>query len=546
MLTVNNIIKTYATETILDRVSFTLNSGQRLGLVGPNGCGKTTLLRILVGTEKPDSGSVLFNPASLRIGYLPQGFAPGVEETIGTFLSRMEGDFDELAVRLENLAQAIALHPERSDLLLAYADALTRIQQAAESSGRNASVLAALGLDSLPSDLPVLKLSGGQKTRLALAGVLLTQPQLLILDEPTNHLDLEMLEWLEDWLSGFSGGMLVVSHDRTFLDHIATSILEIDAKSHRLRAYDGNYSAYLELKNAENQQRWQDYIDQQEEVRRLRAAAARVRGDAAFRPGGKGDSGDKFAKGYFSDNTQGTIRRAKAIEARVQRLLTTERIEKPKDAWEMKIEFGELPETGRDVIVLNDASIGYETSNPLLTGLNLTVRYGWRVALIGPNGSGKTSLLRTIAGNLPPINGQVRLGTRVRLGYMTQEQEELDLSYNALETIHAVSNTNDTEARSFLSKFLFKGDDVFTPARLLSFGERARLSLARLVASGCNLLLLDEPINHLDIPARNRFEQALSGFEGTILAVVHDRFFIQGFASHIWEIREQKVFTYVK
>jgi ATP-binding cassette subfamily F protein 3 len=543
MLSVNNISKSYGLDLILDGISFNLNAGECLGLVGPNGSGKTTLLRILVQQEKPDSGSVQFEPPELRVGYLPQGFTPHPEETLQNFLDQMEGNVDLLTARLEKLAAGLAENTHSLELQHEYEQVLAQLEHSMANSGRGPGVLAGLGLGQLPLDTPIANLSGGQKTRLSLAGVLLSNPQLILLDEPTNHLDLDMLVWLEDWLIGYHGAVLVVSHDRTFLDHTTTSILEIDPKTHKSRLYAGNYSDYLEQKMADYDRRWQEYTDQQDEISRLRSAARHVRGLANFRRGGKADSGDKFAKGFFANRSLATVKHAKQIERRVDRLLNEDRVEKPKPAWEMKIEFEDIPESGRDVVALEHLTIGYGNLI-LLEDLNLVLRYGQRVALIGPNGSGKTTLLRTILGKIPFLSGRLRVGTNVRLGYMAQEQENLDTSLNSLQTVQKLISQSETEARSFLSKFLFKGDDVFIPVGSLSYGERSRLSLARLVATGCNLLMLDEPINHLDIPARSRFEQALKAFEGSVLAVVHDRYFIQGFATHIWEVSGKSLVGY--
>lgn len=537
MLSVHQISKSFGIETILNEISFTVNRGERLGLVGPNGCGKTTLLRILVGEETSDSGSVTINAPDMRLGYLPQGMLPGPEETIGSFIGLADDGSPELTQRVEQLAKELV----EDDLAhagthSAYDRALAELSIAESIARRAPGVLAGLGLGDYPLETPAGMLSGGQKTRLALAKVLLGEPQLLLLDEPTNHLDIEMLEWLEGWLRNFSGAALVVSHDRTFLDRTATGILEIDGRAHTARTYTGNYTTYLEQKLAETDRQRQAYLDQQEEIARLKAAAAAVRQDAAFKKGGKGDSGDKFAKGFFANRTKGTVKKAKNIEKRIETLLTDERLEKPRPDWQMKLEFGDTQASGRDVLVMEQLAVGYGDL-VLLENIDLTMRFGARVALSGANGSGKTTLLRTVAGKIPPLAGRARLGSAVRLGYMTQEQEELDPALNALETLRRLAPVSETEARTFLHKFLFTGDDVFTPAGSLSYGERARLVLGCLVASGCNFLLLDEPINHLDIPSRTRFEKALQGFEGTVLAVVHDRYFIHGFATEIWEVQ---------
>ena len=540
MLAVNNISKNYGLETVLSSISFSLNRGERLGLVGPNGCGKTTLLRIIAGEERADSGSVQLIPGGLRYGYLPQGLSPDPEDTLGGFLDLDEQGQPKPVEDVETLARLLALNPEKEALQQAYDRALDRLAAGSENARRAPEVLRGLGLGEYPFDTPLGILSGGQKTRLALARVLLADPQLLLLDEPTNHLDLEMLEWLEQWLSGFPGAVLIVSHDRAFLDGTATSILEIDLHTHQASQYPGNYSQYLQAKLAERERQWQEYKDQQDEIARLSAAAARVTEYAGFKKGGKGDSGDKFATGFYANRTKSTIKLAKQIERRIDRLKNEDAVEKPAQSWQMKLEFSGTPASGRDVLVLEDLAVGYG-EDVLLSGITLTLRYGARAVLVGANGTGKTTLLRTIAGRLEPLAGRCRTGSSVQLGYMTQEQEDLDPQLNPFETILKLSPVSETEARTFLHRFLFSGDDVFVPVGSLSYGERARLSLACLVSQGCNFLLLDEPINHLDIPSRARFEQALEAFEGTVLAVVHDRYFISGFASEIWQVQDGTV-----
>ncbi len=541
MLSIRQISKSYGVETILSQITFTVNAGERVGLIGPNGCGKTTLLRILTGQEKPDRGSVHFTPSRLRVGYLPQGAIFEPAETLDGYLRRCAGDIPALTQRLEELALELVSPIDQPALQTEYDAVLAQIEMASESQGRGPVVRANLGLAELPGDLPVSALSGGQKTRLSLAGVLLSAPQLLLLDEPTNHLDLEMLAWLEEWLLAFRGGVLVVSHDRAFLDRVATSMVEIDALTHTARIFPGNYSAYLEAKIADRERQWQNYSDQQDEIARLRSAANQARSLARYHKGGKTDlskTKDRFAAGFFANRGKETVQRAKNIEKRIERLLTDEHVDKPPQTWEMKIDFNLRAAGGRDVLVLDHLSVGYGEL-VLLEDVNLTLRAGSRTVLIGPNGSGKTTLLRTITGQIQPLAGSIRLGSQVHPGYMAQEQENLDPALNALTSLQKVSGWAETEARAFLSLYLFKGDDVFTPVASLSFGERSRLTLACLVAQGCNLLILDEPINHLDIPARTRFEQALANFKGTILAVIHDRYFLQSFATEIWEVQER-------
>jgi len=543
MLTVHHIQKFYSIEPVLSDISFSIQSGERLGLIGPNGCGKTTLLKIIAGVESADSGTVQPTPSNLRVGYLAQGqeFLDG--ETIFSYIQRMEGDIHTLTKKLEGLAYQLAAQPNTATLQEEYDCVLSELTAADQAAGSGTSALKALGLHELPEEMPVSYLSGGQKTRLALAGVLASNPQLLLLDEPTNHLDLGMLEWLENWLLQFKGAVLMVSHDRAFLDRTATGILEIDGKDHSLRSYAGNYSAYLDQKLSEHAHQWQAYKDQQDEITCLKRAASRVRSQAAFKKGGKGDTNDGFMRGFYGNRSLETIRRAKQIEKRIESLLTDEHIDKPRQDWQVKIEFSSAQTSGQDVLIMDELSVGYE-NNRLISDINLVVRKGQRVALIGENGCGKTTLIRTITGQIPPLEGKSRLGAGVHLGYMAQEQENLNPKLTPLETIQALRPMPETDARSFLHFYLFTGDDVFVRVGNLSYGERSRLALASLVIRGCNFLILDEPINHLDIPSRTRFEQALSQFDGTVLAVVHDRYFIDGYASEIWEVKDRSITRY--
>ncbi|MGD0174573.1 MAG: ribosomal protection-like ABC-F family protein [Anaerolineales bacterium] len=541
MLSAIQINKSFGDNVILENVSFNLNPGDRLGLIGPNGCGKTTLLRILAGIERPDSGTVR-KPNNLRIGYLPQGLELPEGETIGGYLNRAQGGLSGLVDDVERLAAELAITPEDRAILAAYDDALARLAAVSQNGGPGitAGTLAALGLDQFAADTSVSNLSGGQKTRLALGGVLLSRPQLLLLDEPTNHLDLPMLEWLEEWLASSRGGALIVSHDRAFLDRTVNRILELDPHTHAMREYAGNYSAYWEAKMAERKRQWQSYTDQRQEIAELQSAARHLRGLARFHKGGKADTKDGFASGFFAGRGAGTLQRAKNIERRIEMILNEDRIDKPRQDWQMKLEFDPAETGGNDVLSLDDLAVGYG-ENILLANMNLRIRRGARVVLTGANGSGKTTLLRTVAGTIPPLAGRVRLGAGVRVGFMAQEQETLDPARSALDIVRSEAASDETEARRFLHYFLFSGDDVFVPAGSLSYGERARLLLALLVARGCNFLLLDEPVNHLDIPSRSRFEQALAAFEGTVLVVVHDRYFIERMASEVWSVVEGSV-----
>ncbi len=548
MLTAHKISKSFDFTPILKDISFSVNAGERVGLIGPNGCGKTTLFRILTGEIRPDSGHISLTPANLRLGYLPQGFAPPAGLTLGEILQQASNDPEIFEAELARLATELARNPHQPDLQNAYDQILAKLE-APSNLGALQSVLAAFELDHLPETQPVATLSGGQKTRLSLALVLIANPEFLLLDEPTNHLDIAMLEWLEDWLAEFRGAALIVSHDRAFLEQTVTKILDLNPETQSLRIYEGSYSDYIEQINTELNKQWQNYNDQVAEIRKMKRDIARTRAQAertereasSIRIGG----GMMKLKGY-KDYQQGiakkVARKAKSRQKRLDRYLDSdERVEKPKAGWQMKLTFDTPQHLSKDVVRLEELSVGYPGCEPLLTGLSLYIQAGKRIAFTGPNGAGKTTLLRTIAGQLTPVGGSVRLGASVNMGYMSQEQENLDPHQNAVAAIQAISSMDHTDTRNFLHHFLFSGDDPLRPIQQLSYGERARLMLAKLVASGCNFLVLDEPINHLDIPSRERFEQALNQFDGTILAVIHDRYFIQRFATDLWVLENQSL-----
>jgi ATP-binding cassette, subfamily F, member 3 len=531
MLVVHHLSKSFGITPVLKDISFGINAGEKVALVGPNGCGKSTLLRILAGQERMDSGTYQFNPPELNIAYLPQGSSFNAEETFEDYLRRVQGDLPSLSQQLEELAVQLMHSPQNAALHHEYDSLLSRIEERADSSATAPAILASLGLEGIPGNLPLSALSGGQKTRLGLTSILLANPKLLLLDEPTNHLDFEMLEWLETWLKHSRCTVLVVSHDRAFLDNVVQTILELDPDSHSIKEYKGTYSEYIEQKESEKKKQWEEYRDQETEIKRMKQDIVRTKQQSLHveltttpRQPGVRRIAKKVAK------------KALSREKKLDRYIESEdRVEKPRESWQMKMDFASIPESGRDVLILENLSIGYGPT-VILSGLNAVLRYGERAALVGPNGCGKTTLLRTAAGHLPVLTGRCRLGANVIPGYITQEQEELDSGFNALITFQHSASLNETESRAFLHKYLFSGEDVFTPVNSLSYGQRARLALACLVARGCNFLLLDEPLNHLDLPSRAQFEQALADFEGTILTVVHDRYFIKRYATRLWLI----------
>jgi ATP-binding cassette subfamily F protein 3 len=532
MLTAHHLTKSYGIQPILQDVSFSINPGDRLGLIGPNGCGKSTLLHILTGQEKPDSGTVAHTRPGLRIGYLAQGLDIDPALTVAEACAPAPARDTEAA--LVDLASALASNPSDKNLQLAYDEALQTLERV---NVQPVNVLTPLGLADIPPEKCVGELSGGQKTRLMLARLLLSEPNLILLDEPTNHLDIGMLEWLEDWLVTFPGAALIVSHDRAFLDNTIMRILDLDAETHTLREYTGNYSEYLEQFLAERQHQWDEYRDQVAEVRRMKQDIARTKQQAM-----QVELSTTPRQPHVRRIAKKVAKKAASREKKLDRYLDSEeRVERPKPSWQLKLEFNVPEHQSRDMLVTENLSIGYSGAAPLFEHLNLHLRAGERIALTGPNGCGKTTLLRTIAGKLEPVSGSVRLGSSARLGYMTQEQEHLDLAKSPLEIIQSAGTFTQTEARHFLHFFLFAGDDPLRPCGEMSYGERTRLELALLVAQGCTFLLLDEPINHLDIPSRARFEQALAKYTGTVLAVIHDRYFIEQFATELWVVEAGKV-----
>src|SRR5574341_552094 len=544
MLQVHQVSKAYGIETVLEEVSFVVNPGERVGLVGPNGSGKSTLLNVIAGVEPADRGSVTLAPGATP-GYLRQGVIADAGRTLRDEVESGLGESRALRARLDDLAGEMAGEDNGSltALMAAYGEAEARFAALGgyDLDHRIAEVLAHLGLDGIDPLTPIGQLSGGQQTRAGLAGVLIANPSLLLLDEPTNHLDIAALEWLEGFLRGHQGAALIVSHDRAFLDATVTRILELDDQTHRLTAYTGNYSDYEAAKAHALDRQWQAYSDQQAEIQRIEGDIHRTKMHAmsvelTTTPGQPGVR--RYAKKV--------AKKAKSREKKLERFLESEeRVEKPEQRWGMKLDFGEMTRGGQDVIRLEGIGHRYDGAAWLFREVTLTLRHGERLFLPGPNGTGKSTLAQIIMGQLAPAEGTVRIGANVRIGYMPQKQEALDPALTPLDAIRTVAPLSETEARRFLHQFLFAGDDVFVPVGELSYGERARLLLAKLIGGGANALLLDEPVNHLDIPARQRFEAALDAFPGAILIIAHDRAFIDRFATGIWALEGGTVRRYV-
>ncbi len=538
MLQVRDVTKWFGDVKVLDRINVTINRGDRVGLIGPNGCGKTTLLKIITGQLTADRGSIQLSPATARLGYLPQApdFPP--DATVGDVLAAAQGEREAVETRLTRLAEAVSTAQGEAlvTALAAYDRVLAEFQAlgGARLQADADAVLAGLGMPDVAQSQPASALSGGQKTRLGLARLLLAEPDLLLLDEPTNHLDIVALDWLEAFLAGYDGAVLIVSHDRTILDRTVNRILALDDVTHTLREYAGGYSDYAMAVDRGLEKQWAAYREQQERIRKLESSIRQLSGQARRIEG-------ETIHFYWRRVAKDLARRAVVQRERLERMLASEEmVDKPGLSWKMKLEFADMPRSGQDVLRINGLRVGYG-DRVLLDDVNLHLAYGERAVLIGPNGAGKTTLLRCITGQLKPWAGEVRLGRGVRLGYMAQEQETLAPAATPLALIRGVAPLDETEARHFLHYFLFAGDEVFVPVGQLSLGERSRLVLALLAVQGCNFLLLDEPINHLDIPSRESFERAMARFEGTVLAVVHDRYFIDRLATTIWALEDRQV-----
>ncbi|MDP6453190.1 MAG: ABC-F family ATP-binding cassette domain-containing protein [SAR202 cluster bacterium] len=541
MLRVSRISKTFGVQPVLDEVSFVVNRRDRIGLVGPNGSGKSTILGIISGAETPDSGHVALD-TSTTVGYLEQGLDHTPGQTVREVSQSAIQGLDDARSELQRLAleMTIAHGPALDELISAYGAAVDRFESLGgyEIDQRTTEVLSGLGLGAIDLNTPVELLSGGQQTRLGLARILLFQPDLLLLDEPTNHLDIQALEWLEQFVSGYNGGVLIVSHDRVFLDNTVTQIFSLDEDTHNLTAHPGNYSDYAESMARTLEKRWARWNDQQTEIRRMEADIRNTKDRALVTESSTNHD-------HYRRKAKKVAQKAKVRERRLRKtLISDDRVEKPKPKWEMKLEFGNMTRGGQIVCDVDRVGHAFGQSR-LLDDVNLTTTHGERIVLIGPNGSGKSTLLKIVVGELTPTAGRVRIGNNVRIGYMPQDQESLDPMITPLMLIQRASLMNETDARHFLHQFLFEGDNVFVSIGDLSYGERSRLTLAKLVLTGANFLVMDEPINHLDISSRQQFQAALEAFPGTALVATHDRAFIDEFATAIWSVNSGRVQRFV-
>lgn len=523
-ISVSNLSKSYGTDVILKGINFHLNEGDRVGLVGRNGAGKTTLLNMLLGELDPDEGQV-FISKNLNVGYLKQRENFLME---GTVLGEAEKIFDHLKKiekEIEDLANAITKNSGDMNLI-------HRMDELQEEYGRKGGytyksevigILNSMAFTEEYYDKKISTLSGGERTRLALAMLLLSKPDILVLDEPTNHLDIGTLSWLEQYINQYRGTVIIVSHDRYFLDQTVNKIFEIE--NHKLTTYNGNYSTFLREK-AKNREIYEKaYINQQKEIARQ----------------------EEMIRIMKEHNTEHLVKRAQSREKRLDMI---ERLDKPEALeGKIKIDFVQDFQSGSDVIFAEDLAKSFgvlENKKKLFENVNLDIKRGEKICIVGANGIGKTTLLKILLEDISPDKGRVKLGHNVKLGYYDQGQMLLNPNNTVLEEMKDEYHLySDTKMRGILGRFLFKGDDVFLKIRDISGGEKARLSLLKMMLSGANTLILDEPTNHMDIESKEVFEEALREFPGTAIIVTHDRYFLKKIPNRILELTPDGMVEYL-
>lgn len=528
-LKVSNLAKRFPDGLIFEQVSFVLNPGEKVGLVGPNGSGKSTLLKVIAGRLAHDAGAVSLGSGD-RVGYLEQYPEADLGRAVAEALTAVNPEMDAARATMARASAALSapdLTPEAQEAALAvYGAAAERFERLGgyEVEARAEMIADGLGLAAIAGDRLVSSLSGGQKTRLALARLLLSEPTVLLLDEPTNYLDLPALLWLERFIAASPHAAIIVSHDRRFLDRIVGGILELDPETRALRRYPGTYSDYAATKVREREKHEAAYQDQVERVAAFERQIGMLKGKALTTELGT-------INFHYRKIAKKVAKRAKSQERRLERYIESEdRLERPEDPKRLYLD--DLAEGAlvdhRLAVAARDLGVAYDETT-IFEGLNLEVHGGDRLAIVGPNGGGKSSLLRALAGQLPDhTSGVVTYGEDVKVGYLPQEHggDPIAGARTVLETFRADVIGYEDEARAFLDKFLFSGEQVLRRLDQLSYGERAKLALAILVASGANLLLLDEPTSHLDLAALERIESALAEYPGPLVVASHDRYFL--------------------
>ena len=522
MLRLEHISKIYPTGEVLKDVTWEVKPGERVGLVGVNGAGKSTQLKIIMGEMEPTSGEVV-RPGSLHIAYLTQEFevepTRTVREefwTVFTEANAVQQAIGQVTLEMESAS------PEKLEKLINKLDKLQRKFEALDGYGLEAQIekiLPEMGFNTEDGDRLVSSFSGGWQMRMSLGKILLQSPDVLLLDEPTNHLDLATIEWLENYLKALKTPMVIVSHDREFLDRLCTKIVETERGV--ATTYSGNYSAYLQQKEEAKVAQLSTYERQQKELEKQQVFIEKFRASAT---------------------------RSTQAKSREKQLDKIERVEAPTaDLRGLRFKFPPSSRSGREIVAIKDLTHTYN-ENILFLGAELEIERGDRVAFLGPNGAGKSTILRMIMGSEQPEEGEVTLGKHnVIPGYFEQNQAEaLDLNRTVMETIHdEVPDWKNEEVRRLLGQFLFSGETVFKKVDALSGGEKARLALAKMLLQPANLLILDEPTNHLDIPAKEMLEEAIQNYDGTVIVVSHDRYFISKIANKVVEIRDGEFRTYL-
>lgn len=514
VLKISGLSKSFGIKTVFENVSFEVRSGERIGLVGANGAGKTTLLKCIMGAEEADKGSVKASDGAI-IGYLRQDF----NYTSHTIREEMEDAWKDVLYykdRMETLARELESSKSDEKLVEAYGRAEARFEFLGgydyESTTRK--ILTGLGFSDDDWDRDIHSFSGGQKVRINLAAAFVRHPDFLLLDEPTNHLDMGMLEWLEEYLRSYKGGILMISHDRYFLDGAATGI--IDLENHHIRSFRGGYTRYMETKENQDRAYEKAYEKQQEHIKET----------------------EEYIRRYKAGI------KAKQARGRQSQLNRLVRLEKPVYQASLRFHFDPPQECADKVLDVLRVEGSYG-SHILFKDLTIHIKKGETVGLIGPNGAGKTTILKMITGEKKPDTGFIQLGNNVKMGYYSQEQERLHPKLTVLDEVRDTFNFGEKEARNILGMFLFRGDDVFKTVGMLSGGEKARLSLLCLFLEKPNFLILDEPTNHLDIPTREIMEDAIEAFGGTCLVVSHDRYFLDKVADRILELDHGKLTEYL-